>query len=374
MRNPRIFAFSLLILFFSILLTGDPRGDEDYFWNNPDQIKVPDSEMAFTAEKFKLSKTDSFFTTCRFNDGRVYLISLFGIKYSFYQRWGIYVLLAEPGGTSRWITHEFKNAKISYQNDSFSITDGLTKIYGGDMEYHFDINIPDFQCSLTYSNILPPWKPVGGRALSGDGGRIFQNRICISPWADVTGSITSGGETIAVSGQGYTEKALTVMPASKLNPYIHAIRVYSPEETGRQERWFINLHEFLTHEDLGSRRINMLCIANNDEWVLTTQDFTIRPADFIGGSDFKYTYPSRVVIKGGAGDIRFDGEFICTELFHYLDIIDELPFFIRPIVLLFVDRPVYFRNFGELRGRITLRDGTVKEIRLFGTYEYIVVK
>ena len=51
-----------------------------------------------------------------------------------------------------------------------------------------------------------------------------------------------------------------------------------------------------------------------------------------------------------------------------------IPQWLRPIVSVFVKRPVYLRFLGELEGEVTYPDGRIEHVRLFGPYEYVVAR
>ncbi|TFG62599.1 MAG: hypothetical protein E4H36_07625 [Spirochaetales bacterium] len=115
-------------------------------------------------------------------------------------------------------------------------------------------------------------------------------------------------------------------------------------------------------------------MAHGNKWVFTTYDYTLTPSDFYSPPDMPYSYPGKVKLYAKNGDYELQGEYKTGILFNVTDVINEIPFIIRPLVLLFVQRPIYFRFLGEFTGTIRLPDGSVEQLHLYGPYEYVIVR
>ncbi len=354
--------------------TSSAPEDDNYFWNHPEEVTVTPAEMAFTLEEFAHIKNQSVFVMARFDNGWVLIFSYFWVKGGFANQWGIYVGVADPEGNGYFFKEQLKNRNMKFSEEELYISDGENIIRGGENFYNFRIDIEGFSCNLNYLNILPPWKPGTGVDYFDKEKTAFDRRAVISPWAEVQGFIDVDGKIMDVTGQGFAEKQMTINTFVKLNPLTYSLRLFSPAGTPDDERWHIGILENYTHEDYGKKRLPRLTAAKGREWVLTTMDYEILPEDFKDHPDLPHQYPVKLNIRSEDDGYIIDGTFYATDLFNITDIIGELPKFIQAFVLLFMDRPVYFRLLGEFYGSVTYPDGTRENLHLYGPYEYIVVR
>ena len=376
--------FRQLLIIGLVLAAAGPLGaggnpeiaeaDETAFWRNPRSVKVRSDELAFTDRNFDFAKNDSIFFQTRFNDGWVLMLSFFRIKAFLIDRWGIYAVVSEPDGTAYWAKYQMKNRDVSYDTERLYISDGRNTVQGNRDSFRVQCDIDGFACDLVFENILPPWKPGDGVDYYTPDGRTFQFRVISSPWARVSGTLTIGGKTVSVKGDGFGEKALIVCPLSKLNPYTYSLRLYSPSDVPQQDRWHIEMLESVMHDAHGGHRIPRLAIAKGSDWLLTTRDYSLTPSAPRKEGELPFGYPGRLRLELEADGYSLTGEYTARKLFNYTDVLDEIPPEFRSLVSAFMKRPVYFRCLGEFKGRLTLPDGTVEDLHLFGPYEYVVAK
>jgi len=343
-------------------------------WQNPEQIKVKNQDIAFNNLKYNFPMSDSVYFMSYFNDGWVLMLSLFRLKYGPIEKWGIYSIVSEPDGTSYWATHQIDKKNIITEPNRLFVKDENNCIYGNDMTYYIKLDFENFSCNLTYKNILPPWQLDDNRVYISKDKQAFFRLIVISPWAMVTGTITLDNKTINVKGQGYGDRFLSVNPLRKMNPYVYSIRTFSKANTDPKNRWFFGLLENITHKSYGSKRIPLLLLAYGNKWLLITQDYTIETTDYEYNPNTLYKYPTRIKIKCSTHGYKLEGEYLVQKLFNFTDVLGEFPNFIRKILLLYFNRPVYFRSSGEFLGTLTMPNGTVYNLHLFGPHEYILVK
>ena len=370
------FIITLILLLTIQILFAEDTGImvHPFNWHNPDKVKLKNQDLAFTNSKYHFPASDSVYFMSYFNNGWVLMLSFICLKHGPLERWGIYSLVSEPDGTSYWAAHHINKKDIKIEPDRFSVKDKKNSIHGNDMTYYIKFDFEGFSCDLTYQNLLPPWQPGDSWAYMTRDKQAFFRLIVNSPWAKVTGTITLNDKTINVKGQGYGDRFLSVYPLRKINPYVYSIRAFSTEDTNPEDRWFFGLLENITHESYGSKRIPILLLAHGNEWILTTQNYTMETTDFVFEPEIPYKYPKRVKIKCNTQGFKLEGEYVSRKLFNFTDVIDEFPKLLREILLIFLDRPVYFRSLGEFSGTVTMPDGTVHNLQLFGPHEYIVVK
>jgi hypothetical protein len=368
----------ILIFTLSSALYGDNKHEADFeqfLWDHPETVVVSEADKAFTSEAYNHAKNQSVFMMARFDNGWVLMMSYFGFKAGIVNNWGIYVSLSDPEGNGYFTKQKLKTKDIVFADDAFFITDGINTIEGEGNSFRVTMDTDEFSCSLVYNNIIPPWKPGDGYDYYDKERSTFDKRAVVSPWADVSGSFSFQNiEQNNLTGQGFAEKQLTVNPFTKLNETTYTMRLFSDPETPKEDRWHLGILENYLHEDYGGDRQPRLTFAHNDDWVFTSRDYDIHPYDYKTHEDLPYTYPSKVRVFCSHDGYTLDGTYISTKLFNYTDIVDELPPFFRSFILLFIQRPVYFRCLGEFMGIVTYPDGTTEYLHLLGPYEYIVVK
>jgi len=374
--------YSLVIILFLCYSPGTVFCDsntspmEDYFWDHPEKIEVLDSEMAFTSEIFDNVKNQNIFFMTRFNDGWVFMTSYFGFRTrtGFIKRWGIYVVVTNPQGREYFYTLEMNDRNMQFDEDRLFITDGRNTIYGSGNQYHVRYDFEGFSCNLTFRNILPPWKPGDGREVFTEEKDVFERRIVNCPWADVTGEMTFDGIHKRVKGEGYSEFSIIVVPFRRMNPSMHALRVFSPQGTPQEKRWHLGILDYLNHEYYGSERFPRLILGKGNDYVITTKDYVIEELDWTVAGDTPWKYPRRLKISYNKNGYILEGVYISQKLFDITDIFAEIPAIIRNFLLAFMDRPVYIRNLGEFTGYIMSPDGGVESLHLFGPYEYLLAQ
>ncbi len=368
---------AFLLLFLAAACIHAQSGEDIYgsvSWDDPKDVNVQNHEMVFTEKKFKNEKRDSVFYMCKFNGDWILMLSMFTSDSFLFNKWGMYALVADPNGRTYWYTTEIGLENIRISKDSLFVTDGKNTVYGSDMTYYLQFDFKGFRCNLTYRNVLPPWKAGDGWVYLTKDRNVLEYRIITSPWAQVDGFIAVDGKRIQVQGQGYGEKCLIVGPLTKLNPFLHSLRLYSPDSTPQESRWHLGLLETISNKEYQSKKIPLLVLAHGNEWIFTTHTYTLEPLDPQSLKDVPYTYPGKLRIEAEHKGMKLEGVFASTRLFHFTDVFDDIPKWIKSFLLLFVKRPVYFRTVGTFIGYLTMPDGTVQYLNLSGAYEYVVVQ
>jgi hypothetical protein len=300
--------------------------------------------------------------------------NLFHYRGGLLDRWGIYALVTDPEGRSYWYTHEMDASEVVIREDYLYVSDGHNTVQGNKGAYVVQYDFEGFSCNLFFTNRLNPWRAGNGILYFDKRQEIFEHRVVNSPWADVNGKMHIEGKTVDVAGQGYSEKSLTVAPISKTQPYMHALRVFSKPGTPEQKRWYLSILDFVTHESMDSKRYSRLFMGKSNEWVLATPHYTIELGDFIEEEGLPYTYPRTFTVTAETQGYFLEAEFESRVLFDFTDILSELPKVVKTFILLFIDRPVFFRMLGTLEGTLVCPDGEIVHLSLSGAYEYVVVK
>ena len=357
------------------ILTAAAHGDDfdsDYLWDHPDEVRVSMDSLAFGDDKYGPAKNESIFIMSFFNDGWVLMYSLFHIDHKFFDRWGMYALIADPSGRAYWKTLIVKAKNIELGENQLSFTDGTNRIEGKDGTYRLVADFDGFSCDLVFSGYLPAWKPGTGQEHYTEDGKHFQYKAVFLPWAQTSGSLSVDNRTVSVVGHGYGEKSLFVNPFTRHQPNLHALRLYTPFETPRDEGFHFGLHEPTLNKAYDYRKLPRLVGIRGSSWLFTTRDYVFEPIETATPDYAAYGYPTRFRLSADANGYILDGIVSESVFFHYTDVLESLPRWIRSILLVFFNRPVYFRYVAEFVGTLTMPDGAVGELHLRGPYEYVM--
>lgn len=346
---------------------------EDYLWDNPEKVQVSDRDVAFSHTEYDHLKNESIFVMVYFNDGWVLMYNLFHIDMTLLDRWGMYALIAEPDGTSYWKTATADESDVEIAEDHLYYNDGVNLIEEINGTLYLSCDFEGFSCDLMFDKYMPSWKPGTGRVEYTEDGRYFQYKAVFVPRADVRGSLEVDGTTVSVAGNGYGEKTLFVNPWTRHQPYLHALRLYSPVETPRAESWHIGIHEVVLNEHYGNRELPRLVVARGDEWIFTTRDYVFEPIETAELDTISYPYGTKFLLRGEKNGYVLDGVVKERVFFHFTDVFETLPVWVRKLLSVFFKRPVYFRYVAEFSGAVTAPDGSEYPIELSGPYEYVVV-
>jgi hypothetical protein len=345
----------------------------DYLWDHPEEVVVSAEELAFTTEKFAHAKNESIFVMGYFNDGWVVMFSVFHIDAKVLDRWGMYLLVAEPGGKSYWRTETPAEKDIVMGSDHFSYSDGTTYIEDSEERLVLRCSIDGIYCDLVLDKRMPAWKPGTGKEEYTDDGDAFQRKAVLVPLADLSGTITVGEKAVTVSGRGYAERTLFVNSLTRHQPYLHALRLYTPQETADDESLHIGLHQAVLSKAYGSREITRLVVARDDTWLFTTRDYVFEPLSYYLPDFSPYEYPVRFRLSAQKNGYTLEGVLEERVFFHFTDIFSSLPKWARAILVVFFERPVFYRYVADFSGTLTDPDGTVRSLTMSGPFEYVVV-
>jgi hypothetical protein len=342
--------------------------DGEYNWAHPNEVIVTEEETAFTDEYLGASKNESAYLWVYDPDGTVLMVGLFHVDAFMLDRWGMFALVAESDGSSRWFTNTPAGREVEIDEQRLYFDDGETLVEGRNGSYHIATSFESgFACDIRVTNRIAAWKPGTGRVDYTEEGELFQMRILVSPWADASGTITVDERTFPIAGHGYLSKTRFANPLTRFAPYVHALKLYDEDD-------FIYLLDVTLAEEYDSRTVPMLIFAHDDSWVLTTREYEFEVEEWEYWDDLPHPYPVRIRIAAEADGSRLEGVYRQRRVLNVTDVFSELPLFIREMVDLVLSRPVYFRTEGRFDGTVTAPDGTVRELTMSGPYEYTVVR
>ncbi|MBT3272417.1 MAG: hypothetical protein HN368_04625 [Spirochaetales bacterium] len=372
MGKSSIVMFALILLLLNNPVSAD-SAEGDYNWDHPSEVAVSNLEIAFTRLKYSRAKNQSVFVMGYFNDGWVLMFSLFELDAPLLNRWGMYALVAEPDGTSHWKSGSIDKRAVVISEDHLFFTDGAITIEDFGDRFILQCDFDGFVCDIIFTKYLDPWKPGTGREQYTKDGETFQHKAVFAPWASISGWIEVDGLSVNVNGQGYGEKTLFVNPLTRYQPYLHALRLYTHYSNPREESWHIGILEATLNKAYGSRVLPRIVLARDDEWIFTSREYEFIPQKTVEPDFSPYPYPAKFKLFAEKNGYTIDGVVREGVFFHFTDIFDSLPKWVKKILAAFFKRPVYYRYVAEFDGTITEPDGTVNQLKMSGPYEFVVV-
>lgn len=348
--------------------------DDAWAWAHPGSVTVTPDEMFPDAEYKGIFQSRSFFYTGRLDNGILFIINLFHWNYSVFKQWGLTVLVTDPSGRVYRYEGSLPERARSDPADGFSLHFGRTAFEAEDGGCRVRIVLKDFSCDLEVRAILPPWKPGDGWAVYTRSGDEYSRYSSPAPWAWLSGTMDVFGETVSADGQCLWDSCLTVQPLSRTNSLITVFRAFREPDGPLPDNTFVSAMVTWTSERYGPLPVPMLLVARDGEWVLTTKDFSLHPADWTALRDPPFPYPGRYILFSREGETVLRGEFQSERMYHAMDVFDSLTPFLRGIASLFLKRPVYYRMIGRFRGVLTMKDGEEILLDLPAAGEYVILK
>lgn len=371
-------SYSLPILLCLVLSVGSAAAEEPsifndpYNWRHPDAVRVSDKELVFTDKRAAKFKNESLYFTGLFDNGWAFTLGFFGWTQGIFRGYGAYALIGTEEGKRYWVSFPLKRKNIEFGKDHLLIRSDKVYFEGSGMEYRAAIESAALSLDLYFENILPPWKPGDGYVYPTKDRTVFTRISVPCPWADVRGTVTIGGKSQAVRGQGYGDLTFLVSPANRSKSKVYLSRVFSPPGTERTERFFLSQIDYVSHPAYGSIRQPILLLARGDRWLFTSRDYSLNLDDFAETSEG--SYPRTYMLQAENDGYLLRGEYRTGKLYDITDMFAEIPPVFRGLVGLFIGRHINFHSLGQFRGTLTYPDGVVEELSLIGLSEYLIVR
>lgn len=257
---------------------------------------------------------------------------------------------------------EIDPAKFKFDPKSAEISFGESFIKGKNPNYHVKLVTDNITVDVMLKSRVGLWAVNGNGKFHLDAeNKWFFNAAFASAWADVTGTLTIKGKTYKIdNGQGYMDHGHWSVPFNRHNPLWEGFMAWTWEPIDGH-MYALQISDFLTHPEYGGKRLADCYVIRDNKFVCTTPKFKILSADFRKeprtGIEFPWRFDARTFPDAPCEII---GASKAEKAWEVLDIFDELPPYIRPVVKKFLTRPVYFRAMGTFSG--TLKCGK-EEVR-----------
>ena len=294
-----------------------------------------------------------FFT----KDGWKFVSNVFLFKLGPQYKWGITLSAADAQNNYYLGKAELDIDKVEFDSESAEFSYGESFIKGRNPNYHVRYVTDNISVDLHIKSRVGIWAQAGdGKFKLDPNGKWFFHAAFGAPWADITGTMTIDGKTHKIDGQGYLDHGHWSVPFNRHNPIWEGFIAWTWEPVDGH-MYAMQIFDYVTHPAYGGKRLATAFVVRDNEFICTTPKFKISANDFRRhertGAEFPWKFSLRTMPDAPC---TVEGVAITNYPWEVLDIFDELPAYIRPIVKKFLKRPLYFRGFGEFRGRVKCGD------------------
>ncbi|MGO9307823.1 MAG: hypothetical protein ACLQDL_02225 [Spirochaetia bacterium] len=370
--------FLVLLLILLLPWTGRAEGAQIFGnpsdWDPPDRVSVSTADL-FAAEPYTADwMSRSFFFVGRLDNGTFFVFNPFYWQYAGFRSWGLTVLVTDTGGRLFSFNGSLPLTRAEMTASGFDLQLGTNVFQMSGSGTYVHIQLEGFSCDLHITNILAAWKPGDGWAWYDAGKKAFSRYAVAAPWALVSGSVTVFGGSGETQGQCFVDTNYSVQPLEHPNSPAYVFRAFSEPGVPASDQVFIDMLSSTTSEHYGSVPLTMLLAAKGGVWLFTARDFALAPDDWASLDDPPFSYPRSYWVSASKSGYQLEGKFTATRLYHTTDVFRSIPPFLRPLVSIFVKRPVLFRMIGWFRGSLHSPDGSLQQLALPAHGEYILVK
>jgi hypothetical protein len=266
------------------------------------------------------------------------------IQYSYfkaggllYQRNFVHFSYVSPQGERTYRKDIIDNGARSWQNDPPRLVMGKHSWQGFYPDFDLHLDYGDVKADLHYHCLTPGWRPGEGPTHYGTPDGAWYDLITMIPWAEVSGTITLPGKTIKVHGNGYSDhNTQSILFTSQLT-HLNALRSFGDE-------YAIHFLDYVAPPDLGATRTTWILVMKKGQILYATDDFQLKEFDVKKEPRYGFTYPTRLEVKIDQPECKLQGTIHGLRLAEVLDMADETPSWIRPIVTTFVTNGMFIRQ------------------------------
>jgi hypothetical protein len=196
---------------------------------------------------------------------------------------------------------------------------------------------PEMKADLHFKCRTPGWRPGEGAVHYGSPDGDWYDLVVMIPWADLSGTVTVNGQTRQIKGWGYSDhNTQNVFPTSQVDTIL-ALRSFN-------DQYAVNFLEYIAPADFDRARTTWLLIMKGnqvlyatDQWKYTTSGDQTEPRR---GNK----YPTRMSISVDQPDCKLTGELKGVKFIGTMDVMDNLPDFVRTVAEKFFSAPVFIRQ------------------------------
>lgn len=322
-----------------------PSGDYD----NPGG-GVSDKAGAWHKHKFFFENEHNFMMA-RLDQGYWLIYVVFTFKYGPQQRWGIYAKVIDDNGKTWFAKRDVapKDVKFSYENISWKSKG--TGISGTYPEFKFTIEEEGFQANLTSTTLFPGWDT--GIYYYEKGKKPFWEVPIYMPWGRIKGTLTLDGKQMEVTGRSYGDHVHGSHRFDHVDPIFYSIRGLSPMPGSAEVSIHVSFNK--VHPAHGNAGCPSLILMDSKGFLKATQNVKIRGADFHTDPDTGYSFPRSFIVEADDEGFKLRGVFKADRVIEIMDVISQLPPYLRAIAVKFFNLPVFSKWDGVFEGIYTLK-------------------
>jgi hypothetical protein len=185
---------------------------------------------------------------------------------------------------------------------------------------------------------------------------------------DVDGRLLSG------KGQCFGDRSRAAFPVTKINPCLVAFDGFSDPQVPEDERWFLRILRYRTHEVFGGKQIPVVLLAYAGRSIMATENLKYTELNVRRDARGVLRPYGFQVLSSDSNGCQLQGEFSCEQPVYTSDVFRKLPSVLRGVAGAFFKRPIIMRDRGMFRGTVRLPDGSVHSLELCGQSEYALVR
>ncbi len=260
---------------------------------------------------------------------------------------GLKFTITRADGVKLSETPAFPPDTFTASKESCDVKIGPNWVHGDLHTYHLHAETDEMRADLTFTGVVPPWRPRDGKVFFGDREHYFAWLPAI-PYGKVEGTLTYDGQTHKVTGSGYHDHNWGNLSLPSVQDHWYWGRAQFGDFT-------VIFVEQITHKTYGSKKLPVFLLAKGDK-ILTGNGIplTLEKRNFVkhaGGRE----YPTELDFHWELDDKQVHITLRKPEVIEADSLLSELSLWKRKLLGLFVN-PYYFRFNAEMDLKIDFGD------------------
>jgi hypothetical protein len=275
-------------------------------------------------------------------------------------------------------THYTPEGKMVYRKEILSPKDmkwdekeprlmfGSSSWSGYYPEFRLTVPLPDLETYLTFNCLTPPWRPGQGPVHFGTPQGDWYDLIVFIPLARISGTIRVDNKERKVLGWGYADHNTQTVWFNTMVEHLYALRSFS-------EHWAVQFLDYHSPAEFGRQRISWLFAVKDGRMVYATDRFELEASDWTKEPRRGREYPRQVKLSVNDPEFKLEAQIKGTRLLDVLDVRDQVPGWLEPVVSRLIKQPAFIRQKAEFSWRINYQ-GREETVPVQGILEYTIVE
>ena len=264
--------------------------------------------------------------------------SLFRAGGPLYQRNFVHFSYApDQGGERVYRKDLIANDQRTWQDNPPKLTMGKHSWQGFYPDFDLHLDYGDVKADLHYHCLTPGWRPGEGPTHYGTPDGAWYDLITVIPWAEVSGTITLPDKTLKVHGHGYSDHNTQTEVITSQLTQIRALRSFGDD-------YAIHFLDYVAPADLGGTRTTWILVMKKGQILYATDDYQLKDSDLKQDPRRGTSYPTRIEVTINKPECKLSGVVKGLRLVEVMDVLDEMPGWVKPIVTTFASTPIFVRQ------------------------------